>query len=752
MLPTSRLSVSVLALTALCLPAFAGLPIPENPRWTPIVDEVYLQEVSSRIETQQPLLAVAVLDGTAYVADAAGVYRVDQGKLVGADGPQSELRRLRVLNGELWAMGPEGLWRFADNAWTQVASGPYVDVCLHLGGVVAASEQGVFRVEEDGLKPLAENPAQWPILGVASYSETIYVRHADRLGFLHDGAFDYDNVQDWGHLPRASATRDMLALGSRLLVPTDKGLSVLRGMSWNTLTGEDGLCYEDTTCVAEGFDGDYWVGTLRGAIRAVDGDFHYFGCDRWIPNEKVNAIACGDRIAYIATDGGLGIVSYEPYTLQKKAAWYKRWLDEWGMRRLGFISTLDRTDDGRYIRFLSDNDVGWVCHYLDALCFEYAVTGDPAVRAEAVDIFKSVKWSEEITPIDGFPARAIYAVGEEANLADTGSAGRPSEWNLTVDGRWRWKGDTSSDEVASQFYTMSIFYDLIAQEDEAVKALAQEHVRRMTDHIVDNGWMLRDLDGKPTVWAQWHPDFVLDPEHTDERGLNSAQALNIIATARHIVGDTEKYRKAQDQLLEWKYPDNVLRTKIVFPSYTHFDDRLAFLGYYPLLNYETDPRLRAMYMRSLQRGWEAKRFENQAWFNFIYGALTGNECQNEGAVQHLRDYPLESINYRFTNSHRHDLQVPKGYRNYVTDTKAMGPREQGVRRWDRDPLELDGGGDYGILDPSSYLDAYWMARYYGFIKAPTTADPKLLTVEKRDLQLGAKPYDGPPRPKLRHEQ
>ena len=752
MLPALRLSVPILIFALPSVPAFAGLPIPENPRWTPIVDEVYLQEVSSRIETERSLLAVAVLDGTAYVGDNRGVYRVEKGKLISAGGPRSEIRRLRVLDGVLWAVGPKGLWRCAEGSWTQAASGPYVDVCLHLGQVAAASEQRVYRVGKDGLEPIDGNRALFPILGIASYSETIYVRHADRLAFLHDGQFDYDNVRDWGRLPRASVTRDILALGSRLLVPTDKGLSILRGMTIDTLTGADGLCYEDTTCVAEGFANDYWVGTMRGAIRAVDGDFHYFGCDRWIPHEKVNAIACGDNVAYIATDGGLGIISYEPYTLQKKAAWYKRWIDEWGMRRLGFISTLDRTDDGRYIRFLSDNDVGWLCHYLDALCFEYAVTRDPAVRDEAIDVFKTVKWSEEVTPIDGFPARAIYAVGEEANLAATGSAGRPSEWNLTDDGLWKWKGDTSSDEIAAQFYTMSIFYELVAQEQDDIKALVKEHIQRMTDHIIDNGWVLRDLDGLPTVWARWEPEFIYSPYHTDERGLNSAQALNIIAAAQRIVGDTDKYRRAKQQLFEWGYPENVLRTKIVFPYYTHFDDRLAFLGYFPLLNYETDPRLRAMYMRSLQRSWEIKRFENQAWFNFVYGALTGNDCQNAEAVQHLRDYPLEAINYRFTNSHRHDLHVPEGYRNYVTDTRAMGPREQGVRRWDRDPLELDGGGDYSILDPSSYLDAYWMARYYGFITAPTTTDPNLLAVEKRGLQLGPKPYDGPPRPKLRNER
>ncbi|MFV1968150.1 MAG: hypothetical protein ACC628_22220 [Pirellulaceae bacterium] len=745
MLRVYLFQATVLLFTGVSIGASAGFAIPENPRWKPIVDEMYLQEVGSRIETERPLLAVAVLDDTAYVGDGRGVHRVEDGKLVHADGPRSEIRRLRVLDGVLWAMGLKGLWRYADGAWSQIGSGAYVDVCLHAGDVVAASGDHVYRLQDGKLVLLDHRGSRAPILGIASYSETIYMRHADRVGFLHNGRYNYNNVQDWGHLTRTSTTRDMMAFGPQLLVPTDMGLAELRGMTWRTLTGEDGLCYEDTTCVAAGFDRDYWVGTTRGAIRAVNGDFHYFGYERWIPHDKVNAIACGDKVAYIATDGGLGIITYEPYTLQKKSAWYKRWINEWGMKRLGFINTLIRNEDGTYTRFLGDNDGGWACHYLDALCFEYAVTGDPEVREEAVDVFKTIKWTEEITPMSGFPARAVYAVGEPAIKTTGGSAGRAAEWNLTEDGKWEWKGDTSSDEVASQYYTTAVFYELVAEGKE--KDAAREHMQRITDHIIDNGWVLRDYDGKPTVWARWEPDFIFSPQHTDERGLNSGQALNIIAIAQHIVGG-EKYERAQAQLLEWRYPQNMIRTKITFPGHTHFDDRLAFLGYYPLLNYETDPDLRAVYMRSMQRGWECKRFENQTWFNYIYGALTGNECQNEAAVQHLRDYPLDCTSYRFTNSHRHDLQVPKGYTNYVTDTKAMGPREQGIRRWDRDPLELDGGGGHGILDPSSYLDAYWMGRYYGFIKAPTTTAPNLLTVEKRHVRRGTAPYDHTPRPHI----
>jgi len=188
-----------------------------------------------------------------------------------------------------------------------------------------------------------------------------------------------------------------------------------------------------------------------------------------------------------------------------------------------------------------------------------------------------------------------------------------------------------------------------------------------------------------------------------------------------------------------------LKQKIIFPA-THFDDHLAFLAYFPLLNYETDPQLRSIYRRSLERSWEIKRLENMVWFNYVYGALTGNDMDNERCLKNLREWPLDCHSYTYTNSHRSDLNVlPKGYVNYISDTKCMSARNIGPARWDHNFMRLDGGGGMGIHDPSGFIDAYWMARYYGMILTPDVEDEQLLTVEKRDLQLGAKPYDGPPR-------
>ena len=69
-------------------------------------------------------------------------------------------------------------------------------------------------------------------------------------------------------------------------------------------------------------------------------------------------------------------------------------------------------------------------------------------------------------------------------------------------------------------------------------------------------------------------------------------------------------------------------------------------------------------------------------------------------------------------------------------------------RWDHWDMQADGGtGGRDIVEPSGWLLAYWMGRYYGFIEAPAVNDPGLTTHPADQGQArGAKPYSGPPRP------
>ncbi|MCB9769861.1 MAG: hypothetical protein H6752_16810 [Candidatus Omnitrophica bacterium] len=719
--------------------------------WTPIVDEVYLQEIGEQVETDTPVSKVAFHEGSLYALMGGDLYRLQDNQLVKVKDYDSPATELTVLQSGLYVASGEVLHRFIDGEWGEIqCEGGIRGVCEHLGQVWVAADSGVYRLVEGDLEKVFGGGRRGGFTSFASFNETLYFLSGNRLLVYNGKGFEWENVVEWGEF-LTRETRDLLPFGNRLLIATNRGLGELRGTALTLVRGEDGLPYEDASCLAPGFDRDVWIGTSYGAIRwTKEGDFHYFAGDRWLPDNQVHAIACSTDTAYIATDRGLGIVHYEPYTLQKKADYYDRHLEEWGQKRLGFVHKLEWNDEKQeWMREISDNDAGWSTHYLAAMCFKYAATKDPKARAEAVDFFNSLKWCEEITPIDGFPARSIWAVGEKGHQAEGGSGGFAAEWHRTEDGKWEWKGDTSSDETDAHYYATSIFHDLVAEGREKEQAI--EHVERISDHIIQNGWTLRDVDGKPTVWARWDPEYFHSDRGLYARGLNGLEILSYMRTTLELSGEP-RFASAYQELQNMDYHEEVIAQKLTFPpgDIFHSDDRLAFYAYYPLLKYETDPYLRSIYRRSFERSWEIERIERNPWFNFIYGALTGMDCEAAQAVENLREWPLDLIDYSFQNSQRADLYTQAGYTPYADGIRYFSPRERGPYRWTDSSLSPDGGaGGRVVVDPSGWLDAYWMGRFYGIILPPKTEDPSLLGVEERDLNLGAEPYQGPPRPELK---
>jgi hypothetical protein len=220
-------------------------------------------------------------------------------------------------------------------------------------------------------------------------------------------------------------------------------------------------------------------------------------------------------------------------------------------------------------------------------------------------------------------------------------------------------------------------------------------------------------------------------------------------TALSLSGD-EKYKKGYDQLVGFGYLENTIRQKNVFPpnAIAPWDDNLAFESYATILRYTTDPNLRSVYLRSLERSWEVKRMEKIPWFNFVYGVNTGNDCESVKAVDHLRAWTLDCVEHNFRNSHRDDLFVEPGYTSYEGGLKAISPRESCVLRGSRRAIVLDGGvGGRRVMEPTGFLRDYWMARYHGLITAPETTDPELISVKSREGKgFGAAAYDGPGRP------
>lgn len=745
---------------------------PEDPLYVSVADDTYEQEIGSKIATDSPVTAVGAYDGRTYAVVDGTLHVLNGDTLQVVDGAPRGWLRLFSLRGRLWGTTADGVYRFenGDDSPSQMFDETMVDMCVHNGSVHGATKEAVYRLEngkfvniepEDGwlssdrtvLMPdhtqvLVDPVRIGPIRRIVSYSGTLYLLGRRGLSLLDGPVFETSPV-DWGMFP-SKTLRDMVAMGSRLLITTDRGVAVLRGAALTAWTGEDGLPYEDTTCLARGFGRDVWIGTSKGAIRKVGTDYHYFGAEHWLPADYVHDIAIDGKRVAIATDKGIGIISYEPYTLRKKAAFFERSVEEWGHKRLGFVHRLYRTGDGTWAREVSDNDGGHTAHYLAAMCFKYAVTGDEAARREALDAFEAMMWLRTITGTDGFVARAIRARGvDEGKPARTGSGGLPAKWYPTDDGLWLWKGDTSSDEINAHFYSVSLFHDLVARSHEKQRAV--EHLTRVARHIIDNGWVLRDKDGQPTRWGRWDPEYLLRPYGFEARGLNGMEAQTYMWTALALSGDPI-YRAGLDQLLEWRYHTYTVREKVTFPpeSVVPWDDELAFRCFHPLLTYCDDPYLRSIYLRALARHWEVMRMQQLPFFNFIYGGLTGNDCESPEAVQHLREWSLDTVSHTYRNSHRVDLATQRGYTPYAGGTRAISPRELASTWGSRSAIRYDGGsGGRSVTPPVGWLEDYWMGRYYGMIQPPSVNDPTLVSVPASSgHSRGAAPYDGPPRPDL----
>jgi len=736
--------------------------------WEPQPDQVYLQEVSEKIYLDCPVQSVAIHEKQCFALADQKIFRIDNGKLNAVKNPPDGVTRLISGGGDLWAPGSNGMFRYSDTGWEKTDDRAYVDICMHQGSLYAATADEIFKLEngkfisvkpqggyyssnatmlmEDGTQIHADPVALGPVTQIESYSGTLHILRPGQL-VLFDGRMVNQDFIDWGRLP-SSVTTDMLSWGSRLFISTEKGLAVLRGAALSTIKGSDGLPVENTTCLEKGFDDDLWIGTQRGAVRMLRNDWHYFGADHWLPGNQVNDIAVGDKIVYVATDKGIGIIRYEPYTLLKKAAFYERHLEEWGHKRLGFIHSIYKKD-GEWIREISDNDGGHTAPWLAAMCYKYAVTGDPEARNEAVESFKAMLWLERITLIDGFFARAIWSTtGDKDEKSSQGSGGLPARWYPTKDGKWFWKGDTSSDEVTAHFYAVSLFYDLVAEGKE--KKVAKEHLDRIAAYILKSGFVLPDLDGKPTRWGRWNPEYLLRPYGYVDRGLNGLEALTFMKSALSVTGDP-KYKKGYQQLVDWGYPANTLRQKNVFPpeSIAPWDDDLAFQSYYTLFRYMDDPGEEAVYRRSLERTWEVKRMEHISWYNFAYGAITGNDCELEQSVRHLREWPLDCTVHDYRNSHRDDLFTEKGYTSYEGGLRAFSPRETCVMTGRYATIPDGGSGGNVVREPTEFIRDYWMGRYHGFIQAPVVTDAELISAgPARPGMPGAKPYDGPKRPDL----
>lgn len=496
--------------------------------------------------------------------------------------------------------------------------------------------------------------------------------------------------------------------------PFSVGCIAADGEHW-VLRATDGLPYGPVTHISTAIDG-FWFGTAKGAIQK-DAAWHYFYGKRWLPASQVNDILtlpAGE--VWIATPEGISEIRNISLTLEDKADYYESVIDKRHNRR-GLVNISKLAVAGDTATSYSeneDNDGLWTSCYLAAEIFRYAVAKSFDAKQKAIRAFEALERLETVTGISGYPARS-YATAEDK--VKQSRSPHPKRWHSSADGKWQWLDDTSSDEITGHLFTLSLFYELVA--DSLQKLRVKQLIERIVTHIVDNNFHLIDFDGKPTRWGIWHPDSLNNsPNWMYERSLNSLQILSFLKTAYHFTGNIKFENTCQYLIQKHNYAQNAVMAKVYGPFETsHSDDILNFFPYYGLFKYAANDSSMPLFKMSLERSWRNVKSDRMPVWNVIASALLGRNCDLEIAQQELQLYPLDLIDWTMENSHRWDLQkdplVDRGRRQQ--SVYPISTPESGISRWNTNPKRLDVGSDGTTEETGTYfLFAYWMGRYYGF--------------------------------------
>ncbi len=475
----------------------------------------------------------------------------------------------------------------------------------------------------------------------------------------------------------------------------------------------------DTRAVAVASDGAVWLGFADGLVRydagaAEAGRRQYFAGQRYLPDDEVLALvpdAAGGM--WVRTKTGISHLELRPMTLAQKAELFERRIEE-RHNRHGMVASshLRRPGDlSSHELVSSDNDGLWTAIYGAAECFRHRVTPSPEALARAVRSVEALLFLEQVTGRPGFPARSYVQKGEPRP--------RDGEWHWSADGQYQWKGDTSSDEIVGHYFLFSVAFDLLPASP--LQARIEAAVTRISDHIVRHGYHLTDIDGQPTLWGRWSPEYFATPRGRPDSPLNALELLSFLKTAAHITRQgryQEEYRKLAFQM---KYAELTTRLLELREELNYSDEELAMLSLYPLLRYEKDSELLAYYRQALTAWWQNIQREKSPLWTFIY--LSGWERRPapvdlEGAVWTLYGIPMDLITWTVRNSHRKDLALNGGFDRFGQPQAAalLPPDERPVMKWNGNPFRIDGGnGGASEDDGAFFLLPYWLGRYHQFL-------------------------------------
>ncbi|WP_282160434.1 ligand-binding sensor domain-containing protein [Ulvibacterium marinum] len=644
------------------------------------------------------------MEGTLWLATWNGVYTYSSQKTRKTQGLDFPIGKLTVAKEGVYALGPDGIWLFNKGQWQKKE----YHVPKSIRAVLSDGRSGLWIGTDVGLFHCAENGTK------------AFQGNEDLISAAVKGLdFDHDNILWVGGMGGVTLRDQNQKIGEKL--------------------PKDGIPSGDVTVVRKGPDGRMWVGTNYGISRFEPSskDYSVLLGQRWLLSDQVRDISFdASGTAWIATAKGISAIKNRTMTLAGKADFfYKALMDHhvrepWIIARsrlpiAGDTTVIEREDD--------DNDGEYTAMYLAMESFRYAVTKSPEAKERAKKAFEFLHYLREVTQIDGFFARTIIPVSwkkshdmnrtynaqqrAEERIANPRQKSVEKRWHVSKDGKWKWKGDTSSDELCGHLFGYYWYYTLVADEDE--KERVAHHFSKIMDHLIHNDFNLVGVDGTHTKWGVWSPDLLnRDLDWNPEKALNSLELLSFLKFAYHITKD-EKYQKEYLKLIhEEKYIENAKELYTTNPAWeTYFDTYLALYCYPPLMSTEEDQGLQKEYRTHLDQWFHKNKRAKSPLVNFTYNLFTKGTDELESSIFFLKDAPLDLIDWRIDNGKREDLQVVREpILEDLQVNELRPPSEYRTIRWDRNPYHAISGNPHQLREPVFWLLPYWMGRYLNLIQ------------------------------------
>lgn len=681
----------------------------ESTVWITTASGVFKKKEGTRIwepvitgTERGPAYSVEIADeGTVFLGTWNGVYSVKKGELKKQTGPNPPVSVITSQGTETWALGPNGIWLLKNGNWEEQS----YKIARSVRGATADGNGGLWVATDAGLYSCSGGQTKlFQAELISAYAKTV--------------AF---------------------APGNEIWTGVMGGVSVMKnGTFVKTLTPEQGIPSIFVNCIRQSPDSMMWVGTDVGIVRfAPDGSHSLRFSKRWLTNDKVNDIAFDKNgNAWIATENGVSLIKRNLMDLAKKQNHFyhelmaKHIREPWicGNLRLrvpGDTATWENTDD--------DNDGEYTGGYLAMESFRYATTKDPDALEKARKAFHFLRYLQEVTGTGNFFARTIvpadwtrvndgnrtYTEQQIAGELVNDPRYKPVEkrWRLSADGKWLWKGDTSSDEMDGHMMSYFYFYNYAATEDD--KADVRKHVSTIVDGLIKHNYNLVDIDGTHTRWGVWSPEKLNgDPDWASEKSLNSFELLAFLKFAYGITGN-ELYQKEYLKLIDEEgYLENARGINSKNPAWQIYFD-LTMEGYmFPLLfKYETDPKLLAVYTEMLEKWMEHQPHGENLYNSLAYTICTGKKINVEQTIEFLKDTPLDLVDWPIDHTLREDVKVVHSPILEEVQISELPPASiRATVRWDKNPWAAIQGNPSQVREPVFWLWPYWEARYLGIIQ------------------------------------